>query len=90
MAKAYYTDAMRDAFRECPNTLNFPLELTQMEDQAGPYLCIKFNASDYRKYGEDREMLTIVAEDLVYMKNVLTAAGARVTFVVVDDGGDND
>lgn len=85
MATAYYTDEMREAFQQCPNALNFPFELTQLDDQIGPFLCIKFNKSDYETYMDNPEMLNIVVQDLVLVRNTLISKGARVTFAMVDD-----
>jgi hypothetical protein len=85
VATAYYTDEMMEAFRECPNNLNFPFELTQLDDQAGPYLCIKFNRTDYEAYMDNEEMLNVIVQDLVFVRNTLISKGARVTFAMVDD-----
>lgn len=87
MASAYYTDEMMEFAKNLENKLDFPVVVSQFEDEKGPYLIINFTESDYQKHydNDDHSDLATIAEYLVDLKMGFEKLGARVTFNVVEE-----
>ena len=81
----YYTDLMRSAVAGIHNKHGMVLDITQMSDEDGPYLVLLIKETEYTKFGVDPDVAYDVAKYIVDIHTALRNAGARVTYLVLED-----
>lgn len=82
MDESYYTDSMREFVAGLENGYEFKADISQMQDDEGPFLCIIFSETEVNRFRDDTDAYWAIANYLVNLRNGLMERGARVTFVV--------
>lgn len=81
----YYTHEMMLALASVPNKHNVEVDIMEMGDDEGPYLAILIDYNTYVQYGVDEDTARSVSKYLFDIRKALQMAGARVTYLVVDN-----
>lgn len=82
MDQSYYTDEMKSFVRGIENKHNFPVDISIMSDDDGPYLVVSFPEKEYTEVSTNQPVFEEVAELLYTIRRGLQKYGARVTYLI--------